>query len=114
MTDDEYAQLALRSYSNPGKFTVYEFATDLRRIAKLSTLISEYQDTGEEFNVRAIVNSIVITANCFGVKPAMEMIRCKTSKENLDIINSCFVFLGWSDPASTKIDQFFLDSLGAL
>lgn len=114
MTDDEYTQLALRSYTNPGKFTVYEFSTDLRRIVKLPALIDSYYETGDEAKVRMILNNIVITANCFGVKSTVEMIRHKTDGENRKIVDTCFAFLGWIDPIKSKIDQYFLDGLNTL
>jgi len=103
MTDFEFTQLALKTYNNPSVFTVHEFEADLRRLGAINATIKKYREDSDGTKIRAILNSIVIASNCFGVS-AIELISHKCDDDSLPIINSCFNFLGWSNFSHYDVD----------
>lgn len=63
--DHDFMVLAMKSYDNPSCISVDEFNKDLYTITSIKKYIKKF-NSGEEINVRKLVNYFVVFYNCFG------------------------------------------------
>lgn len=91
--DHDFMVIAMKSYDNPSCITIDEFNKDLYTITLIKKYIRKF-NSGDQINIRKLVNYFVIFYNCFG-NSATDLLLYKLSdKEFLSVMIPIMVYLG--------------------
>jgi hypothetical protein len=91
--DHDFMVIAMKSYDNPSCITIDEFNKDLYTITLIKKYIRKF-NSGDQINIRKLVNYSVIFYNCFG-NSATDLLLYKLSdKEFLSVMIPIMVYLG--------------------
>lgn len=91
--DHDFMLTAMKSYDNPSCISIDEFNKDLYTITLIKKYIRKF-NSGDEINIRKLVNYFVIFYNCFG-NSATKLLLYKMSEiEYVSIIAPIVAYLG--------------------
>lgn len=91
--DHDFMVLAMKSYDNPSCISVDEFNKDLYTITSIKKYIRKF-NSGEEINLRKLVNYFVVFYNCFGNMATDLLMYKMPDKEYVSVIAPIIAYLG--------------------
>lgn len=102
--DHDFMMTAMKAYDNPSCISVDEFNKDLYTITSIKKYIRKF-NSGEEVNIRKLINYFVIFYNCFG-NSATDLIFYKLSdNEYVSVIIPIIVYLGRESPVNISMEE---------
>ena len=106
---------AASHYLNRGSSTA-EFMEDYKRVANVTRLINRFNNGAIKFNIRMVLNQIVVLSNSFGVEATTEMLLTKVDGSGLGILYPMLVFLGYmnEEQLSRESVEFNRDIVNSL
>lgn len=102
ITKDNWLLFAQQHYDNPTLEKDKEFYEDLKRFKYLKRLFRKYIFTGE-FNVRLVVNHIIVLQNVFGVEAAVTLLLHKLDVKFWPSLKSVLDYLNYLYPHELKM-----------
>ena len=93
--DNEYLQLAMKSYDNPSCITLDEFTADLNQYINIKKACRKY--TNDSIILRKLVNQVVIYYNCFGQSATKLLLYKVHEPDILSILIPIIMYLGRTD-----------------
>ena len=97
ITKDNWLLFALKNYDNPTLEKEKEFYEDLKRFKYLKRLFRKYM-IAKEFNVRLVVNHIIVLQNVFGVEASVTLLLYKVDRQYWSILKTALDYLGYLYP----------------
>lgn len=91
--DHDFMVLAMKSYDNPSCISVDEFNKDLYTITSIKKYIRKF-NSGEEINIRKLVNYFVVFYNCFGNSATDLLIYKLSDVEYVSVMAPIIAYLG--------------------
>lgn len=110
LTNDNFIAFALYNYFSDEHINVEEFTKSLKTLTYINRLLKKDNNV----NHRLILNHFIITANTFGVKPTVEMLLFKISKDKHIKVNTYLHFLNYLSDETIELDKELLQLLGEL
>lgn len=110
LTEQNFMAFALYNYFSDEHINTEEFTKSLKTITYINRLLKK----DDNVNHRLILNHIIITSNTFGVKPTVDMLLFKISKDRHPKIRTYLFFLNYlSDFEASKneLDEELLKML---
>ncbi len=111
VTKENWLLFAQHHYDNPTLEKEKEFYEDLKRFKYLKRLFRKYVFTGE-FNIRLVVNHIIVLQNVFGVEAAVTLLLYKLDVRFWPALKSVLDYLNYLYPhelqeveADKKVEQ---------
>lgn len=101
ITKDNWLLFALKNYDNPTLEKEKEFYEDLKRFKYLKRLLRKYFIT-KEFNVRLVVNHIIVLQNVFGVEATVTLLLYKLDIKYWPALKSVLDYLNYLYPHELK------------
>jgi len=99
ITKDNWLLFALKNYDNPTLEKEKEFYEDLKRFKYLKRLFRKYVIAKEEdFNVRLVVNHIIVLQNVFGVEATVTLLLYKLDVQYWPALKSVLDYLTYLYP----------------
>jgi hypothetical protein len=94
-SDQEYLQLAMKSYNNTACIIVEEFTNDLNQYIHIKKCTRKYHK--DNSILRKLVNHLVIYYNCFGAAGTDLLLYKITEHDILEVIIPIILYLGYSN-----------------
>ncbi len=91
--DHDFMVIAMKSYDNPSCISVDEFNKDLYTITLIKKYIRKF-NSGENINIRKLVNYFVIFYNCFGNSATNLLFYKLPENEFVSVMVPIMVYLG--------------------
>ena len=108
LTEQNFITFALYNYFSDEHINIEEFTKSLKTITYINRLLKK----DDNVNHRLILNHIIITSNTFGVKPTVEMLLFKISKDRHIKIRTYLYFLNYLyEEDAMDIDEELMDIL---
>lgn len=107
ISEEDFVAYALSNYFSDTHINTEEFNKSLKTIIYINRLLKRE----DNINHRLILNHIIITANTFGVKPAVNMLFAKISKDRHHKIATYLFFLNYLSDKVITIDAELLTIL---
>lgn len=96
-SDNEYIELAMKSYDNPSCITFDEFLSDLNQYISIKKAVRKYHQ--DNSILRKLVNHVVIYYNCFGHSGTDLLLYKITEPDVLEVLIPIILYLGRSTDA---------------
>jgi hypothetical protein len=112
--DHEFLSIAMKSYDNPSCISIEEFNKDLYTITLIKKYIRKF-NSGEDINIRKLINYFVIFYNCFGSAATQMMFYKLPEIQYQSVIVPIALYLGREtiniprEDINTKIIQELLE-----
>ena len=97
ITKDNWLLFAQHHYDNPTLEIEKEFYEDLKRFKYLKRLFRKYIFTGE-FNIRLVLNHVIVLQNVFGVEAAIVLLLYKLDTRFWPALKSVLDYLNYLYP----------------
>jgi hypothetical protein len=93
LTDSNFMQYAMGTYTNPSCIGMREFVEDLSRIKYIKRLLRRYKKTGE-IRDQLLTNHFIVLSNVFGITGAARLLFFKVEPELHPEIKTFMVHIG--------------------
>lgn len=100
-TDEQFLQVAMKSYDNPSAITIDDFNKDLSQIISIKKSVRRYNS--DNSSLRKLVNQLVIFYNVFGTSATDILIYKVHEKDILENLIPIILYLGRSTQSIDSI-----------